>query len=543
MLVRTSAKNPRFRRTWLLVLGGLAGGLAMVTPLPSARAFCGFYVSGAEGSLYANATMVVLMREGTRTVLSMQNSYQGPAEDFAMVVPVPQVLSEDNVKTLPREIFTRVDQLAAPRLVEYWEQDPCAVRLEYEEMSDRVVRGPPMPTAAPAPEDDTGVTVEAAFAVGEYDIVILSARDSSGLDTWLRREQYNIPEGAGEVLRPYVESGTKFFVAKVDVERAEYVNGKAVLSPLRVHYDSSEFSLPVRLGLLNSDGEQDLLVHVLSRNTRYEVANYENAFIPTNIRVLNEVRDRFAPFYDTLFSRAIAGDPNTVVTEYSWDASSCDPCPTTPLQPNELQTLGTDVIPGSPSYGFVLTRLHYRYSPSSLGEDLVFRAATPMVGGRGTPDRQGKMRERTAQSGGINNFQGRYIILHRWDGAMECENPMRGEWGGPPGTAPAPMPGAPPTLAAPPATSKMRSSNAAGAPAPMSIGALVEDSIPSLGITAGVAEALPVSEAVSPRETVTSGGRGDAGCASCRVGGPLAPGGSLLLSIGVACALVRRRRR
>ena len=91
-----------------------------------AQAFCGFYVSGAETKLFANASQVVLMREGTRTVLSMQNDYQGPLESFAMVVPVPVVLQKESVKTLPREIFTRIDQLDAPRLVEYRERDPCA---------------------------------------------------------------------------------------------------------------------------------------------------------------------------------------------------------------------------------------------------------------------------------------------------------------------------------------------------------------------------------------------------------------------------------
>jgi hypothetical protein len=66
----------------------------------AADAFCGFYVSGADAKLFNNATMVVLMREGTKTVLSMQNNYQGPPEDFAMVVPVPVVLQKENVKTL-----------------------------------------------------------------------------------------------------------------------------------------------------------------------------------------------------------------------------------------------------------------------------------------------------------------------------------------------------------------------------------------------------------------------------------------------------------
>ncbi|HLT38794.1 MAG TPA: DUF2330 domain-containing protein, partial [Enhygromyxa sp.] len=108
-------------------------GVATLTPR-EAEAFCGFYVAGADAELYNNATMVVLMRDGTRTVLSMANNYQGPPQDFAMVVPVPVVLQEDDVKVLPAEIFDRVDKLAAPRLVEYWEQDPCMPQYPYEMM-------------------------------------------------------------------------------------------------------------------------------------------------------------------------------------------------------------------------------------------------------------------------------------------------------------------------------------------------------------------------------------------------------------------------
>src|SRR5690349_18886930 len=122
----------------LLVLGGLLAA-------PPASAFCGFYVSGADASLFNNATMVVMMRGGTRTVLSMANNYQGPPSDFAMVVPVPVVLQKENVKTLPREIFDHVDKSAAPRLVEYWEQDPCP-----QDMANDAAR-PPSPVAAAAP--------------------------------------------------------------------------------------------------------------------------------------------------------------------------------------------------------------------------------------------------------------------------------------------------------------------------------------------------------------------------------------------------------
>ncbi|MDP3569354.1 MAG: DUF2330 domain-containing protein, partial [Archangium sp.] len=85
---------------------------ALTVVSASAHAFCGFYVAGGGAELFNNATQVVLMREGTRTVLSMQNNYQGPPEDFAMVIPVPVVLKKENVKTLKKEIFSRIDTLA-----------------------------------------------------------------------------------------------------------------------------------------------------------------------------------------------------------------------------------------------------------------------------------------------------------------------------------------------------------------------------------------------------------------------------------------------
>jgi hypothetical protein len=311
-----------------------------------AGAFCGFYVAGADTQLYNNATMVVMMREGTRTVLSMQNNYQGPPKDFALVVPVPVVLSEDNVKTLPHDIFERVDKLAAPRLVEYWEQDPCAPRVDRDDdtfagRSGSIGSGSGYGAGAGAP-----VVVEARFAVGEYDIVILGARDALALESWLTGNGYKVPAGAARYLRPYVERGEKFFVAKVDVEKVTYKDGMATLSPLRVHYDSAEFVLPIRLGLMNARDAQDLIVHILAPQQRYQVANYKNVTIPTNLIVDGAARERFAEFYAALFDATLEKNPGAVVTEYAWDSGTCDPCPDTPLDASELSALGLDVLRG-----------------------------------------------------------------------------------------------------------------------------------------------------------------------------------------------------
>ena len=366
-----------------------------------AQAFCGFFVAGSNAKLTNNASQVVLMRKGNRTVMTMSNAYQGPPENFAMVVPVPVVLQKENVKTLPTDVFDRVDSLSAPRLVEYWEQDPCSPPRE-------VMKGSVKKKSASAPavqgramEEDLGVTIEAKFVAGEYEILILSATDSSGLETWLRREKYNIPQGASEALAPYIRDKSKFFVARVDIRKVKRdAQGVVQLSPLRFYFDANELRLPVRLGLLNAGGKQDLIVYVIHPTSRFEVANYANSFIPTNLEVADGVRNNFPAFFAELFDATVEKmGRKVVITEYAWQTTGCDPCPTPPLSADDLATLGLDVLegigvavpPGPPNAGkpgaaapmrrpppgrffgggpsWVLTRLHARYSKETLAED------------------------------------------------------------------------------------------------------------------------------------------------------------------------------
>src|SRR5207237_9005956 len=98
-----------------------------------------------------------------------------------------------------------------------------------------------------------GVTVEARYTVGEYDIAILSATESTGLEKWLRLEGYRIPSGVGKTLQPYIRQNLKFFVARVNLaEQAK--TGFSYLRPLQFAFESERFMLPVRLGTLNPKG-------------------------------------------------------------------------------------------------------------------------------------------------------------------------------------------------------------------------------------------------------------------------------------------------
>ncbi len=440
---------------------------ALLLPV-HAEAFCGAYVSGGQADLFNNATHVAMMRHKQTTVLSMQNNYEGPPEDFAMIVPTPVVLDESNVKTLEEDVFSSVDKLTAPRLVEYWEQDPCQFADE-DDQFDRGGAGAPEGADAGAGFGDAGeggyVEVEEQFTEGEYEIVVLSSNDSAALEQWLSDNDYNIPDGAAPYLDPYIQQGSKFFVARVDTGKVEFDDaGEAVLSPLRFNYESDEFKLPVRLGLINSAGKQDLIVNVLAKGQRYDVSNYPTAKIPTNIEVVAGVKNYFPTFYRSLFQQTLdqhaEQDQNPVVTEYAWNAKSCDPCPFgNGLQDESILTLGGDILadkyddvgqerstfhpsPGDAGgdeetvttfgYDWVVTRLHTRYGADEIGQDLVFEEASPIVGGRGGATNLNHEAEESTR----NNFQGRYIIKHGWDGPVTCEDPQRGRWGGRTGAQP-----------------------------------------------------------------------------------------------------------
>jgi hypothetical protein len=232
----------------------------------------------------------------------------------------------------------------------------------------------------------------------------------------------------------------KFFVAKVNAKKVTFgKGGMAELSPLRFHYDSEKFELPIRLGLINAKAQQDLIVHILARNQRYEVANYPNVTIPTNIDLVPSAKSEFPFFYVSLFDRTLKANPKAVVTEYAWQASSCDPCPTSPLTAEDFQTLGADAVPSkgvvkdqyNAAEGYVLTRLHARYDKGSLGDDLVFRAAKPIVGGREFLTNGNKL-EQGSRNDSWNNFQARYAIRYPWTGPVACKEPIYGRWGGPP---------------------------------------------------------------------------------------------------------------
>ena len=374
-------------------------GLCLVS---QAGAFCGFYVAKAGTDLFNQASKVVLVRDENKTVITMANDFEGDAKNFALVVPVPEVLSKEQIHVTENKYVDHLDAYTSPRLVEYFDEDPCrSIRLRKMLMFKESKLG-----AGNGVLDDTqdlGVKVEAQYSVEEYDVMILSGKESQGLLTWLRQEGYALPEAAAPVVESYLKQGLFFFVAKVNLDKMA-LRADKYLRPLQVAFESPKFSLPVRLGTVNSKGTQDLFVFALTKKGRVEATNYRTLKIPSGQELPVYVKNDFSAFYRDMYAEVVRKEGmDKLYLEYAWDMGWCDPCAADPLTKQELVNLGVfwdtgagdALVRGQNVY---VTRLHARYTAESFPADIQFQV---------TPNKE--------------NFQGRYILRHPWAGNSQCE--------------------------------------------------------------------------------------------------------------------------
>ena len=396
----------------LLIIG------AAIVAAPLIMSFCGFYVSKADGTLKNKTSQVILVRDGNKTVITMYNDFKGDTKDFAMVVPVPVVLRKDDIKVVDQSIFQKLNDYSAPRLVEYWDQNPC---YDYEKSEDKMSAAPGLNEVSVTRSlkgKVAGVKIEAQYLVGEYDILILSAKESGDLKKWLNENGYKIPANAEEVLEPYIKSNLKFFVVKVNEKEKKKLNNN-FLRPIQINFNSPKFMLPIRLGMANADGDQDLIVYAFTRKGRIECTNYRNTNITTDKNVPLFVQKNFGAFYGNLFTHQWNNEDKSVAfLEYAWNVTpinqmKCDPCVGNPPTEQDLVQSGVWWLGGKDwsdysdvdneetdngSKNVHFTRMHFRYNRKSFAQDLMFQV---------TPNTQ--------------NFQARYIITHPATGDFNCD--------------------------------------------------------------------------------------------------------------------------
>jgi len=305
--------------------------------LPAAHAFCGTFVAGPGDDLYNESSQVVYARQGDQTTLTLANDFSGDVGDFAMVIPVPPGIDEDSVSVIEPEVVQALDTFSAPRLVEYTCEDfwyppydgprftfGCAEYALYSSGQDSYGGG----------EADDTVTVEAEFTEGEYAFTLISAENGDGLETWLDGHGFALGGEASDMLQDYIDSGSWFLAAKVDVDLHD---GPLWLSPIQLTYTSEAMSLPIRLGTLNSEGMQEIILYGLTaeEDGALGIANLQQQDIDTDC-MLDEGMSSW-------YRDELDGVENGWVVEHSWSPYHCDPCtPGGTLEPELVTQLGLE---------------------------------------------------------------------------------------------------------------------------------------------------------------------------------------------------------
>jgi hypothetical protein len=463
----------------------------------SAAAFPGVLVAKDDAERRVRATTVVLMRYQGISIVTLMAEYEGPLTPFAFVLPVPADVAPSQVRTVRRSIVGRVESISAPRFHTFHEQDPCDSADTEQSWDERIkVRGPGFlatPGLPPldrhhAVSNDISVPVAPVFKdrENEFRYRELRGADASALAADLARGGYRAAPSALAVLAQAVHAGEKLLLAEVLPERVELGGQNRVkLGGIRFWSRRAEPVLRESLGVENGESAEELLLFVFDRKQRHEVAGRENAFLPLSIVVERRAAERLAGVYNALFDAFTARHPHAFVTEYAWSTSGCgEPCPDVPLAPDELLTLGGDVLEThtttarerSPEptpeavlarerfearlaeltprerpralrehaadrreierrralaarHTYVLTRLHRRYAAQSPRDDLVLRPAPPVSGGVGVPRGATGELASAAVPANENRLGVRFMALEPWTRGFECGEPRRFRWG------------------------------------------------------------------------------------------------------------------
>lgn len=315
----------------------LATAALLASAALGARPAHAFLIVGTDAAQQPGPrTHVVLLREDGRSVVAVAPTVRGPARPLAIVVPL-QATVADTLHTVPATLFDRADSLAAPRLDELWELDPCELHPNSQVApAASSASAAPSGSAAPAPTID-----------GNYEISLLSEADSANAASWLTDRGYKLGEAAQSALVAAAKPGTVFAVARIDGARLTFDEDVARLPPL-AFVVNGQVSIPLRLAGVGATANHEVIVDVLAPRARFEAASQLNLAVPTNLDVKEATKENPDGLYRAVLDYAFEKTPRAAITEYAWLAASCDGCAGGHgVSAEDLLALGAERLPSA----------------------------------------------------------------------------------------------------------------------------------------------------------------------------------------------------
>jgi hypothetical protein len=330
--------------------------------------------------LYESAQKAVILYGNNTEHLILSVSFEGDAEDFAWVIPLP---AKPEISVTDAELFWELSDFTAIEVPGGKGGFGCLGGFE-----------------GTTPGDQEGVDVIEEQVVGPYATAILSATNATALADWLNTNGYIFPEDGEEIVSEYIEKEWYFVAtrinAMVDIDLLGYEEepeeepiaalAEGAIEPIVLSFTSDEIVYPLRITSLSATQPQVLLYvladHVMVPEQYPLYVGYgeweDNAFtlefgsnvsvedLPEYYEILPELVSTYLPgdeFYLTKLRGSISADQMVDIELVSYaEADSLDSLAETNANSGDIVVLATIV---GPVCGLYLWRRHRRRVPGA----------------------------------------------------------------------------------------------------------------------------------------------------------------------------------
>ena len=349
------------------ILGTLGALAAAALFLPTPASACGGFVcdnpngGGPTPVVQAGERVIFENREDGKIRAYVQIRYNqpgGPPIGFSWIVPVMNV---PEIGIASAALFDALDNATAPQFRFLTPQGTstggggggggCGA-------SD--ASGAPLAGSAFAETDRSGVMVWEEERVGDYETAVISSDDPMQLIEWLTTRDYDIPDGAEDLIGAYVDEGHVFAAFRY----APLGPGTGTLTPITLTMLADKPCVPIRITAIASTPILDVMVMALGPNRAAPYGPYVEA-TPDYDAIRQDFGSPTQTTYQLEVDRAIgaAGDHAWVV-EYASRSAELLASIADTTENQEARAL----LARNP----YLTRFYTRYRPETMTIDPEF---------------------------------------------------------------------------------------------------------------------------------------------------------------------------
>ena len=240
---------------------------AVAAHASDARA-CGCFAMGSTAQPVVQAgERILFAHEADQVIAYIQIKYQGAADQFGWIVPLPSVptleLGTDELftmldsTTLPQYRLTRTQQFCNGGQSSSTNSDGSfGCGADFSTAAGGAYGGSDMNVAATSDLALGGIVVESA-SIGPYDYAVLKADDETAMLQWLSHNRYFVPAGTMDAVKPYIHAGAYFLALKLS-------GGQTAgdIAPIVLHYTSDLPMIPITLTQVGAVDNMGILVWV-----------------------------------------------------------------------------------------------------------------------------------------------------------------------------------------------------------------------------------------------------------------------------------------